>query len=60
MGISIRHLLVDQNDEVYRLSNRFFERLLDKSPELFFHNSRDDEFDALKWQCKWITISRSV
>jgi hypothetical protein len=31
MGISIRHLLVDQNDEVYRLSNRFFERLLDKS-----------------------------
>jgi len=32
MGISIRHLLVDHNDEVYRLNNRFFERLLEKSP----------------------------
>jgi hypothetical protein len=32
MGISIRYLLVDRNDEVHRLSNRFFERLWDKSP----------------------------
>jgi hypothetical protein len=32
MGISIRHVLVDQNDEVLRLSNRFFERLWQKLP----------------------------
>ena len=32
MGISIRHVLVDQNDEVLRLSNRFFERLWEKLP----------------------------
>ncbi len=32
MGISIRHVFVDQDDEVLRLSNRFFERLWEKSP----------------------------
>ena len=32
MGICIRHLLVDENDEVLRLSNRLFERLWDKLP----------------------------
>ena len=32
MGISIRHVLIDENDEVLRLSNRFFERLWEKSP----------------------------
>ena len=32
MGISIRHLLVDQNDDIYRVTNRFFEKLLNKSP----------------------------
>ena len=31
MGTSIRHILVDQNDAVIRLSNRFFERLWDDS-----------------------------
>lgn len=29
MGISIRHILVDQNDAVIRLSNRLFQRLWD-------------------------------
>jgi hypothetical protein len=32
MGISIRHVLVDENDEVFRLSNRLFERLWEGSP----------------------------
>lgn len=32
MGTCIRHLLVDQNDEVLRLSNRSFEALWEKSP----------------------------
>ena len=31
MGTCIRHLLVDQNDEVFRLSNRSFEKLWEKS-----------------------------
>jgi hypothetical protein len=31
MGISIRHILVDQNDAVIRLSNRLFQRLWDNS-----------------------------
>jgi hypothetical protein len=31
MGTSIRHILVDQNDAVIRLSNRLFERLWDDS-----------------------------
>jgi hypothetical protein len=31
MGTSIRHILVDQNDSVIRLSNRLFERLWDDS-----------------------------
>ena len=31
MGTSIRHILVDQNDAVIRLSNRLFQRLWDDS-----------------------------
>jgi hypothetical protein len=31
MGISIRHILVDQNDAVIRLSNRLFQRLWNNS-----------------------------
>jgi hypothetical protein len=31
MGTSIRHILVDQNDAVIRLSNRLFQRLWDNS-----------------------------
>ena len=31
MGTSIRHILVDQNDALIRLSNRHFERLWDDS-----------------------------
>lgn len=31
MGTSIRHILVDQNDTVIRLSNRLFQRLWDNS-----------------------------
>jgi hypothetical protein len=33
MGISIRHVLIDQNDDVFRVSNRLFERLCEKSRE---------------------------
>jgi hypothetical protein len=33
MGISIRHILVDDNDDLLLLSNRLFERLWNKSPE---------------------------
>ena len=32
MGTSIRHILVDENDEVFRLSNSLFQRLWDQSP----------------------------
>ena len=32
MGISIRHVLIDHNDEALRLSDRFFERLWEKLP----------------------------
>jgi len=31
MGTSVRHLLIDQNDAVIRLSNRVFQRLWDNS-----------------------------
>jgi len=33
MGIAIRHLLIDQNDEVLILANRLFDKLWANAPE---------------------------